>query len=112
MVGITQAHIGVLLKAQLVVQNREADAAAQSPDGHVARHQKGGGGDFVSVSVGEARPLLAIDAQHVHALAQAGKAGVDVSVGIVVVGEDGSLLRPDPCYEKKQEGNEDGGFHF
>ena len=88
MVGIAQSHIGVLFISQLIVQDGEADAAPQGADGHVAREKEGGGRQAIPRIIGEtASPLLSVQAQQVHALAQAGKARVDIGVGVGEVGE-------------------------
>ena len=46
----------------------------------------------MAIIVFETRPLLAIEAERIDALAHAGKARIDIGIGIGIIGEDRLLL--------------------
>ena len=60
MIGIAETHVDVVLKPYVVLHDGQADAAVDSPNGHVARQQEGLRRYLIPVGIDKASPLLAV----------------------------------------------------
>ena len=92
MIGITQAHVDIILKTQMVFHDRKRETAVQLSERHVSRQEESLRGNLVAVIIDKTSPLLTIKAQNIDSFAHTRKTCIGVSVGIGIVGEDGRLL--------------------